>query len=199
MTHLKFKSTTTRALTGLLATGFMMLFITATGALAETKSDFEKGFNFSKFTKWDFKQHNRMPRDPLGSNPMWNKRIQAALQTDLEKKGYERVTTGHPDFLVTYYMGVKEEYDSRVIPYGFPGGSRRWGWGGGGADVFKIPYNESTLVVDIIDAQSNQLVWRGYDNDTLNVSNPDKTLSKAVDKVVTRFYHDAKEAHAHNG
>ena len=55
-----------------------------------------------------------------------------------------------------------------------------------------MPYTESTLIVDVIDARTNQLVWRGYDSDTLNMKDPDKTLNKAVDSVLARFYHDAK-------
>jgi len=36
-------------------------------------------------------------------------------------------------------------------------------------------------------------VWRGYDSDTLNADKPDKTLDKAVDNVMSRFFHDVKE------
>jgi hypothetical protein len=36
-------------------------------------------------------------------------------------------------------------------------------------------------------------VWRGYDSDTLNANKADKTLDKAVDNVVSKFFHDAKE------
>jgi hypothetical protein len=45
----------------------------------------------------------------------------------------------------------------------------------------------------VIDAHTNQLVWRGHDIDTLNTNNPDKTLSKAVDNVLERFYKDSKQ------
>ena len=69
----------------------------------------------------------------------------------------------------------------------------RFGWRGWprGYDTWAVPYTESTVIVDVIDARTNQLVWRGYDTDTLNTGNPDKTLSKAVDNVLARFSHDA--------
>jgi len=73
-----------------------------------------------------------------------------------------------------------------------------WGWPRG-YDVWAVPYTESTVIVDMIDAHTNQLVWRGYDNDTLNTKNPDKTLSKAVDNVLARFYHDVRKEHEHVG
>jgi hypothetical protein len=36
-------------------------------------------------------------------------------------------------------------------------------------------------------------VWRGYDTHTLNTGEPEKTLTKAVDSVLSRFYHDARK------
>jgi hypothetical protein len=48
--------------------------------------------------------------------------------------------------------------------------------------VWAIPYTETTVIVDVIDAHTNLLVWRGYDTDTLN-----------LDNVLSSFYHDAKK------
>ena len=80
-----------------------------------------------------------------------------------------------------------------MIGYGFPGGWRRWGWGVGGVDVWNIPSTKSTLVLDIIDAQTNQLVWRGYDTETINFNKSEKTIQKSVEKLVERF---VKETHS---
>jgi hypothetical protein len=63
--------------------------------------------------------------------------------------------------------------------------------------VWAIPYTETTVIVDVIDAHTSQLVWRGYDTDTLNVGNADKTLTKAMDNALSRFYHDVKKANEH--
>ena len=74
----------------------------------------------------------------------------------------------------------------------------RWGWWGwpSGYDAWAVPYTESTVIIDVVDAHTNQLVWRGYDSETLNTGKPDKTLSKAVEHVLSKFYQDAqKQAH----
>jgi uncharacterized protein DUF4136 len=52
------------------------------------------------------------------------------------------------------------------------------------------------VIIDVIDARTNQLVWRGYDTDTLNSDKPQKTLDNAVDHVVSKLTHDMKE-HPH--
>lgn len=62
--------------------------------------------------------------------------------------------------------------------------------------MWAVPYTQSTVIADVIDAHTNQLVWRGHDVDTLNGDHPDKTLSKAVANVMDRFYHDVKHADA---
>jgi hypothetical protein len=60
-----------------------------------------------------------------------------------------------------------------------------------------VPYTQSTVIVDVIDARTNQLVWRGYDTGTLDTGHPGKTLDSAVDHVASRFMHDTrKTAHA---
>jgi hypothetical protein len=141
-----------------------------------------------------------MPKDPVGTNTLWNQRIRDGLQQELAANGFQRVTTGKPDFLVAYYMGTKQRYDTRYINYGFPGfwgrWHRGWGWGlgWGTVDVWKIPYTESTLVVDIIDPESNLLIWRGYDTETVDFNKSEKAINKAVDNLVNRFVKNIEES-----
>ena len=66
-------------------------------------------------------------RRKVGTNTLWNQRIRDGLEEHLAQIGYRKVNDGEPNFLVTYFMGIKEKYDIRYIDYGFPG---RWGtWG----------------------------------------------------------------------
>lgn len=52
-------------------------------ALAETKSDYDRSYDFSKLKKWDFKITTRMPEDPVGTNTLWNQRIRNGLEEHL--------------------------------------------------------------------------------------------------------------------
>ena len=64
--------------------------------------------------------------------------------------------------------GIKEKYDIRYIDYGFPG---VWfGW-------------------NITDSHTNQMVWRGYDTQTIDFDKSDKTIHKSVEKLVKQFLH----------
>jgi Domain of unknown function (DUF4136) len=172
-------------------------------AFAAAHSDYTKSFPLKTLKTFEFKSQHRISRDPLANNDIWANDVRDAIRRDLASHGLAEATNGRPDFYVAFYVGLKDRYDVGSIDYGMPVFRRGfrsgwWGWPRG-YDVWAVPYTESTLIVDVIDAHTNQLVWRGHDADTLNTGNPDKTLTKAVDNVLARFYHDAKETSAHAG
>jgi Domain of unknown function (DUF4136) len=175
----------------------------SSSALAATHSDFTKSYPLQTLKTFQFKEQHRISRDPLANNDIWANDVRQAIRSDLATHGISEATNGKPDFYVAFYVGLTDRYDVNYVGYGLPVFHRgfRTGWWGWprGYDAWAVPYTESTVIVDVIDAHTNQLVWRGYDTDTLNTNNPDKTLTKAVDHVLSRFYHDSKEAQGHVG
>jgi Domain of unknown function (DUF4136) len=175
----------------------LALTAAAVTAGAATKSDFDKEYDWAKLKTFDFKPQARpAARDTQGPNGLWSRRIHDDLTADLARSGFQQTTSGNPDFLVAYYMGAKERIDVRTVGYGFPGwGRHRWAWGAWGPDfdVWNIPYTESTLVIDVVDAHTNMLVWRGYDTDEIDVGKSDKEIGKAVDALVKRFVKETRE------
>jgi len=166
-------------------------------AFADAHSDYTKMFNLQSLKTFEFKTQRRISNDPLADNGIWRENLRTEIRTDLTDHGLVETSSGHPDFYVAYYVGLRDRYDMRFVDYGVPffhGGFRSglWGWPRG-YDAWSVPYTESTVIVDIIDAHTNQLVWRGYDTGTLNTSDPDRTLTKAVDQTLARFYHDARK------
>lgn len=173
---------------------------------ATTKSDYDRNFDFSRLKTWDFKAQTRMPRDPIGENSLWDRRLRENILQQLASRGFGCIDDGEPTFLVAYYMSVKERYDIRYINYGFPGvwlGRGNWyrpAWAGwepgwrGPIDVWKIPYTESTVVIDIIDAKSNMMVWRGYNIDTIDLDRSDKLIREAVKDLVDRLAKDIRKS-----
>lgn len=166
-------------------------------AFAGSHSDFTKSFPLQTLQTFQFKDQDRISRDPLANNSIWAANIKDEIRSNLISHGLAEASHGQPaDFYVTYYIGLKERDNINAAPYGLSViHGYRGGWLGGprAYAVWTVPYTESTLMVDVIDAHSNQLVWRGYDSDTLNADKPDKTLDKAVDNVMSRFFHDVKE------
>lgn len=181
---------------------FLFTALFAVTALADTKSDYDRSYDFSKLRTWDFKIATRMPSDPLMRNELWDSRVRSGLISHFAEVRFTKVDEGEPTFLVNYFMGLEKRYDIRYLNYGFPGywGSMnrygRWyGWGPpyGHFDIWHIPYTESTLIVDVIDARTNHLVWRGYDTRTIDFEKSEKTIHKSVENLTKRFRHDVNK------
>lgn len=72
----------------------------------------------------------------------------------------------------------------------FYDGMGGWGWGAPGmATTEEKNYEVGTLVVDVFDCHTKQVVWRGIAKDTLS-EKPDKNtekLDKAVEKMFSHF------------
>jgi hypothetical protein len=114
--------------------------------------------------------------------------------------GFTKVDDGEPTFMVNYFMGIEKKYDVRYLDYGFPYWygrgypyGRWYGWDPPYVrhpDVWSIPYNESTMIVDVIDSRTNHLVWRGYDTQTIDFEKSAKTIHKSVENLTKRFRRD---------
>jgi Domain of unknown function (DUF4136) len=175
----------------------LALAASATGAIAATHSDFNKHYNLEALKTFDFKPQRRISRDPIADNHIWGDEIRSAIAENLTEHGLAHESAGEPDFLVAFYVGLRERYDVRYVDYGYPfwgpGWRSWWGWPRG-YDAWAVPYTESTLIIDVVDARTNQLVWRGYNRDDINLGKPDKDFVHAVDEVLKKFYGDAKKS-----
>jgi hypothetical protein len=131
------------------------------------QSDFDPTADFSDFRTWDW-----MPGageihadNPTRDNAILKGRIQTAVANVLIDRGY-RLNPDTPDFLVAYHVAFQEKMDLEVVNnyYGYPyAGSYAATWGPTiyGQEVQQREWEQGTLLIDILDGESRQLVWRG--------------------------------------
>jgi hypothetical protein len=109
----------------------------------------------------------------------------------LSAKGWTQVESGGQVAIIAMAM-TKNQQTLNTFYDGFGGG---WGWrrfGGGGfgdATTTTENYKVGTLVVDLFDAKSKNLIWRGSASDTLSdkSENNIKNLDKGVQKMFDHF------------
>ena len=113
-------------------------------------------------------------------SPIVDRRIGISMAAELEAKGFDSTSARNADFLVTFYTAVRRRVViNRAGWYGWG----RWGWRGGATWVNSYP--EGTLVIDIIDQKSRQLVWRGVGEGAFTNTNPsDEKVAKRVSKIL---------------
>ena len=143
-----------------------------------TSYDFDPKADFAGLKGYGWIAPN--PRDPPPRNPFARQRIEAAVDAELEKKGYKRGDT--VDFLVAAHTGSQQRV--RVSDYGYGYGH----WGGSRIDVYQ--YEEGTLILDIIDAKSNKIMWRGSATAAVMPNPSPEETSKLINEAVTKLMRD---------
>lgn len=171
-------------------------------ALAETRSDYDRNYDFSKLRSWDFKVVRRTRNNPIAGNELWDRRIREGLISHFAEVSFAKVDNGEPTFLVDYFMNMARRYDVPYIDYGFLSrveSMNRYGrwypWDPpySQINVWTRPYTESKLIVDVIDPRTNHLIWRGYDTRRIDFEKSDKTIHKSVENLTKRFRHDVNK------
>jgi hypothetical protein len=191
-------------------------------ATVSVKSDYDREASFARLHTYDWMETSEETRDEFEAvNPFLERRLQRTVDRSLGEHGFQRLTEGDVDFLVTAFITTPPEgssegtyasgagprvsfgvgigsgypygyggwrgypygYGARAFPYlGYPYG--RFGYSGypyfGYSYGFWYPVSfavgyhsplgylpvdglmPGSLVVDIVDAESEDLIWRGW-------------------------------------
>ncbi|MEJ2719699.1 MAG: DUF4136 domain-containing protein [bacterium] len=117
-----------------------------------------------------------------------DKRVHTAVDAQLEAKGLEMVDPDKAELFVAYHASVENKLSVTDWGYSYPG---YWGgWYGGGRDIDVTEYKEGTLIVDLVDAASKQLVWRGIATGVLATNPTPEQMDKNLNTVVTKMFKD---------
>jgi len=146
--------------------------------------DYDQDVSFLQYKTYRWIPHQPKVKPPRRiDHALLEKGIKTAVDAELSAKGYDKAMGGDIDFLVAFHMGAQNKVD--VTHYGYRYGPRgRW-WGHH-TEVHR--YKEGTLILDIVDARSKQLVWRGSARDAVHRSQDlDDKLLEAVSKILVEF------------
>ena len=168
-----------------------IVFFSACSSVS-VSSDYDHSANFSKYKTFAFYELNVTGQ---AINQLNQVRIINDVKANLISKGFTENTT-NPDMKVnaTTVMQQEKQYNANTNYYGAGGMYRPYGWGGGyggnaNTTVTVQNYNEGTIVVDIIDASTNTLIWTGTGSKSIysQSSDPDKAVSDAITQIMASF------------
>jgi hypothetical protein len=150
-------------------------------------TDYDPARDFSSYRTYRWaKGKERNPRNMLARNTLLNKRVRFAVDNSLQSKGFQKLETGQPDFIVLVHAGVTEKM--QVSHYG--GWYRGW-WGPYGGGTTVSHYKEGTLVVDIVDRVEKELAWRGMASGVVrSQSDPESAqedIQYAIEEILYEF------------
>jgi hypothetical protein len=127
--------------------------------------------------------------DPMLVNSVSNRALRTDLVKAFENRGYVR--SDKPDFTVAYYASTKQKLDVTYWDYGYAYYPRWWGgWGPGfGPTPMATEYTQGTVIVDVVNPNTNELLWRGQGVATVsdNEAQYEQDLWKAVTAILDKF------------
>jgi hypothetical protein len=158
----------------------------ATGLVAcstvTVNTDYDPTANFSQY-----KTFTIMPLAQFQTNTLAADRIKAAITQALQARELSQAS-GTADLQITVFAKLSQETQVSSTGMGY-GWGRGWRGGGGTATIQNV--DVGTLVVDLVDASTNKLVWRGTASDTIgqNKSGEEKqeALNSAMNKMFAKY------------
>jgi Domain of unknown function (DUF4136) len=162
----------------------IVFLIAGTVSAQQVKTDYDRSANFGQYKTYSWEQVKT-------KNPLWVDRIKTSVNAALAAKGWSQVDSGGDVSIIA--MEITHEQQTLNTFYdGFGGG---WGWrrfggaGFGDANTTTETYKVGTLVIDLFDTKTKQLIWRGSSSDTIsNNSNKNiQDLDKGVEKLFKQF------------
>lgn len=163
--------------------------VLAIGACApmQVRTDYDPQMSFSQYRTYSWiAQDQAVEGDPAVNSPLVARRIRHAVDSALASMGYQQVTSGTPDFRVAYLVASGEKVQDGIY-YGHGGYRGGHGRHGGGYPGYSYEYLEGTLVLDIVDARTNDLVWRGWAKDALHDNPKPENVQKYVNEAVANI------------
>jgi hypothetical protein len=146
-------------------------------AAQDVKYNFMPGTDFSKFHtyKWVTIEGGAHP------NQIVDAQIKQAVDSQLAAKGLTKTDSDKADLYIGYQIALDQEKQWNA----FGTGGMRWGGGMGTATSSTI--TNGSLVLDMYDPSTKQLVWTGNATKTLDPSGNQEKNQKNLDKAMQKL------------
>jgi Domain of unknown function (DUF4136) len=156
-----------------------LALLAGTGAAQSVNYDFDRSADFSRLKTYAWIDGTGL-KDDLN-----NKRIVAAIDAQMEAKGFTKVeSSAHPDVLVAYHV----DFDKNLEINGYGTGPAAYRWGRS-ARVEEVVIGRLTVVM--LSGENRNLLWRGVATRELDANaspeQRDKNINKAAEKLFKKY------------
>lgn len=151
----------------------MLLFATGGVALERTH---DESFDFSAVKSFAW-----IEEPGWKVNPVADRRVRSAVESELTDKGYQMIGADGADLLLDYRAAVRDRLQIDEVWRG-----RRLR--GPVVRVWDVAtYAEGTLLLDMLSADDRELVWRGTISGAISRETAEKRIKKAVARLLKKF------------
>jgi hypothetical protein len=179
---------TTRNL-GILGLASLLLLVGCFSVRVRT--DWDPNAEFDTFQRYHWLEPPvRQDVSPFADNDLLRAALRTAIEKALGDRGFRSVESAEEaDFLVTWDLTLEERLQASGVSTGGFYGRRRY-WGGAYASSNIRTVQESTLLIDLLDAGSGLLVWRGWGSGIVTTRDRNRDqdrMNEGVRQILAHF------------
>lgn len=111
------------------------------------------------------------------------------VERGLMERGYQKVPRASADFLVLCQLSLERQLDTRTVNEPYRMGGSEWEVHRVVTREETIEYQRGTVLIDVLDARSRRLVWRGSASGRFEVDevpSPDR-VAKRASEILAKF------------
>jgi hypothetical protein len=173
---------------------FILCFlILNTSYSQKVTTDMDKTVDFTRYKSFQFIGWQENSDQVI--NDLDKERMRKAFKAEMDARQLEKKDEG-ADMAISLYIVVNQETSVTAYTnyHGATGyGYRRagWGWGTGYSttNYSENDYLEGTLVMDVFDGETKNLIWQGVATGTVQEKpeKRDKSIPKTIKKLMKKF------------
>jgi hypothetical protein len=146
----------------------------------KVRTDFDPDVDFTRYVTYDWldspltsqpiQSTSAAATHPFEGNTLVDKRVRRAVDSELAARGYQRAGDTSPDFRVRYQVSFEHDTDD--------------------SDATHRPdrFEQGLLFIDVIDAESQRMSWRGWTRDRNRDGYfTDEQLRRSVTSILSKF------------
>lgn len=161
---------------GMVSTCLMIAFLIVPAHAAVTV-DYDTDADFSTYKTYAWKTGT------AAKSSLMDKRIRKSVEEELAAVGLT-LTEGEPDLYLIYHVALDTSRRVNVSDFGYMG---RWRHSVGTVDVDIYDVKVGTLIIDLLDANTNEGVWRGMTQNDLPSNPTPEKIEKKLHKVLAKM------------
>ncbi|HET8884860.1 MAG TPA: DUF4136 domain-containing protein [Salinimicrobium sp.] len=165
-------------------TPILLLFLFASCSSVRVAADYDTQANFDKYNSFAFYKPGI---DKAEISDLDKKRILRAIESTMLSKGFTKSES--PNLLVSIFTKTEDNINiyRNNMGYGYGWGWSPWYWHSGFNTVNTT--TEGTLYIDLIDAESMELVWQGMGTAALtqDVERKQERINEIVQEILKKY------------
>lgn len=160
-----------------------LVALAMTGCASNVVTDYNSAAAFSNYSTWNFVSN---PGEPSFIS-LDGSRVQSAVERELNRKSMSKVAEPEADLLVSWRIVEEERLEQSGVGMGLGFGTGNFGWGISSPPPVR-EVKEGKLVIELVDTNSKEVVWRAASRRYLNEKQSPEKRGKLIDEVVAEMF-----------